>query len=47
MSDPPLPPRNDTDPPVVRSETEPKLNAPPLPPVDDHADILVSLPLLI
>ena len=46
MSDPLLPPRNDTDSPIVLSETETKLNVVPFPPADDHADILKSPPLL-
>ena len=46
MSDPPLPPINDTDRLIVLFEPEAKLNAPPLPSADEPADIVASTPLL-
>ena len=46
MSDPPLPPLNDTDHLILLPEPEAKINTPPLPPVDKPADI-VSSPLLL
>ena len=46
LSDPLLPLINDTYPPVVLPEPEAKINAPPLPPTDEPADIVVSPPLL-
>ena len=46
MSDPSLPLINDTDPTLVLPKPEAKLNAPPLPPANEHVGIVTFPPLL-
>ena len=46
MSDPPLPPNKDIYLPIALPERETKMNAPPVSPANEPADIVTAPPLL-